>query len=96
MINTSANQYFIKNQLDAQKRRALYAVKTDFKDANESDLKDIKGIGVMTIELLRSNQINNKSQLLAAGLEKCKELIENPLTIRHLEKFFNSFVTESE
>ena len=90
------NQLVLQSQLDAQKQRAIYAVKTDFKDANESDLKEIKGLGVMSIEALRANQIHNKTQLIAAGIDKIKEILNNPLTLKHVERFLEANVDNKE
>lgn len=85
---------YLKLREDQRIRRNLSTIKKETEwikrvkaNISDSNLKDIKWIGTSTITYLYEQGISDKNQLLNKTEKEVEELIENPLTKKHILNF---------
>ena len=83
----TANQISFKNILSIKKRREAEFIEEEKKVSETSELKTIRWIWDATVQILLDNWIDTKEELLKCDVEKLKEIIKSPLTLKNIDTF---------
>lgn len=82
-----ANQRAFWNIAHLKKRKEAIEIVAENEIVKESNLKEVKWIGDATIKILFDNGVTTKEELIALGVDKAREIIKSPLTLKNIESF---------
>lgn len=89
-MSLPAAQVLLANKLKMEKLTKLNKAKEESKIIMNSSLKDIKGIGEKTIELLIQNGITTTDDLRATPWDTITNIVKNPISRQQVSTFLNT------